>query len=344
MALWLVRAGSGGEYETKFISESRVYVTWTGLKHDLRSPKGQPELRQVLADYYPDNKPKTIMNNASQLWPFAHSMNVGDWVVLPRKTAPVVCIGEIVGDYEFHRAGSDPFFHSRKVKWLATDVPRANFSQDLLYSFGAFMTICRIARNDAEARVRAMAKNHWKPETNTDVIASHGVSLEGEADLDSDLAVIATDQLARLIKAKFKGHGLARLVGAILQAQGFEIHLSPPGPDGGVDILAAAGSLGFGELRIAVQVKSEDGAIDLAALKHLKGTMSDVKANRGMLVAWGGFKSSVEKERATSFFDVRLWNQNDIIEALLENYEKLDPEIRAELPLKQIWTVASQVE
>ena len=70
--------------------------------------------------------------------------------------------------------------------------------------------------------------------------------------------------------------------------------------------------------------------------------MSDVKANRGMLVAWGGFKSSVEKERATSFFDVRLWNQNDIMEALLENYEKLDPEIRAELPLKQIWTVAAQ--
>ena len=342
MPLWLVRAGPAGEYETKFISESRVYVTWNGLDYKLTTPKGQPELRQVLAEYYPETKPKTLMNNASQLWPFANAMAKGDWIVLPRKTQPVICIGEVVGDYEFHKTGPDPFFHSRKVKWLATEVPRTHFSQDLLYSFGAFMTICRIARNDAESRVRAMAKNHWKPETITGVIASHGVAVEGEADLDSDLAVIATDQLARMIMAKFKGHGLARLVGAILQAQGFEIHLSPPGPDGGVDILAASGSLGFGDLRIAVQVKSEDGAIDLAALKHLKGTMSDVKANRGMLVAWGGFKSSVEKERATSFFDVRLWNQNDIMEALLENYEKLDPEIRAELPLKQIWTVAAQ--
>lgn len=66
--------------------------------------------------------------------------------------------------------------------------------------------------------------------------------------------------------------------------------------------------------------------------------------NRGMLVAWGGFKSSVERERATSFFDVRLWNQNDLIEALLADYENLDPEIRAELPLKRIWTVATQEE
>ncbi|MFN7221884.1 MAG: restriction endonuclease [Burkholderiales bacterium] len=268
----------------------------------------------------------------------------GDWVVLPRKNEPTICIAEIVGDYEFHKAGPDPFFHSRKVKWLATEIPRTHFSQDLLYSFGAFMTICRIARNDAEARIRAMARNHWKPEKTSDVIAPHQTLVDDVGEVETDLSVIARDQLARMIKAKFKGHGLAQLVGAILKAQGFEIYISPPGPDGGVDILAGSGAFGFGEMRIAVQVKSEDGLIDLAALKQLKGTMADVKATRGMLVAWGGFKSSVERERATSFFDVRLWNQNDLIEALLGEYDNLDPEIRAELPLKRIWTVAAQDE
>jgi restriction system protein len=206
------------------------------------------------------------------------------------------------------------------------------------------MTICRIARNDAEARIRAMANNHWKAEKTSDVIAPHQSLADDVGEVETDLSIIARDQLARMIKAKFKGHGLAQLVGAILKAQGFEVHLSPPGPDGGVDILAASGAFGFGDMRIAVQVKSEDGPIDLAALKHLKGTMSDVKANRGMLVAWGGFKSSVERERGTSFFDVRLWNQNDLIEALLADYDNLDPETRAELPLKRIWTVAAQGE
>jgi restriction system protein len=35
MAIWLVRAGSHGEYEQKFVQEKRVYVTWEYLTHDL---------------------------------------------------------------------------------------------------------------------------------------------------------------------------------------------------------------------------------------------------------------------------------------------------------------------
>ena len=31
MAIGVVRAGSHGEYELKFIEENRVYVTWDGL-------------------------------------------------------------------------------------------------------------------------------------------------------------------------------------------------------------------------------------------------------------------------------------------------------------------------
>jgi restriction system protein len=41
------------------------------------------------------------------------------------------------------------------------------------------------------------------------------------------------------------------------------------------------------------------------------------------------------------FFKIRLWDQGDLINAVLENYERLDDEIRAELPLKRIWMVAS---
>ena len=54
--------------------------------------------------------------------------------------------------------------------------------------------------------------------------------------------------------------------------------------------------------------------------------------------------NTVDKERATQFFRVRLWDQNDLIEQLLNNYEKLDDDLRAELPLKRIWTVATQDE
>ena len=54
----------------------------------------------------------------------------------------------------------------------------------------------------------------------------------------------------------------------------------------------------------------------------------------------GAVKSWVDREEASQFFKVRLWDQNELIEQLLTHYDKLDDEIRADLPLKRIWTVA----
>ena len=39
MALWLVRAGSHGEYEQKFLEENRIYLTWHNLN---KSPAHSP--------------------------------------------------------------------------------------------------------------------------------------------------------------------------------------------------------------------------------------------------------------------------------------------------------------
>ncbi len=69
--------------------------------------------------------------------------------------------------------------------------------------------------------------------------------------------------------------------------------------------------------------------------------MNNVRADHGLLVSWGGFKQSVERERATQFFRVRLWNRNDLIENLLSNYDNLDEDLRSELPLKRIWTITA---
>jgi restriction system protein len=61
-----------------------------------------------------------------------------------------------------------------------------------------------------------------------------------------------------------------------------------------------------------------------------------------LFVSWSDFKQSVNKEEAAKFFKVRLWNQNDLIEQLLVNYDQLDQSIQAEIPLKRIWLVAAQ--
>jgi restriction system protein len=52
----------------------------------------------------------------------------------------------------------------------------------------------------------------------------------------------------------------------------------------------------------------------------------------------------VNKDEAPQFFKVRFWGQDDIIDEIFAHYDKLDEDIRAELPLKRFWTLAVQGE
>lgn len=344
MAVWLIRAGSHGEYEQKFIQEGRVYVTWDDLDLDLSRVPQRSELAAAMAQRYPDAKAKAIQNWVSQVWPFAHEMQKGDLVVLPLKSQPAIYIGEIADDYHPQKDGPNPFFHWRPVKWIGEAIPRTHFGKDLLYSFGAFLTICRIQRNNAEQRIEAMRANGWKAET---LHIQAKVTATSPADVeiaDTDLDELARDQIAALVAARFKGHGLTRLVDGILKAQGYVTYLSPEGADGGADILAGSGPLGFSEPRLCVEVKSEDSPIGREPVDKLLGAMTKFNANQGLFVAWGGFKGNVQKELASQFFRLRLWTQKELLEQLFDQYERLDEDLRAELPLKRVWMVASKDE
>ena len=339
MALWLFRAGRQGEYEKRFLDDKRVYVTWEGLRHDPSKLKSKKELLEILVETYPDSKLISLQVHVGQIWPAVREMKPGDWIVLPSKMKAALHIGEITGTYRYDANAEDPFYHYLEVKWFATDVPRSKFDQDLLYSFGAARTICQIQRNEAEARVRAMAKAGWV----STLTLPPG---DGEPPLDEpiDLERLGRDQIAKLINQKFKGHGLARLVEAILKAQGYTTYLSPPGPDKGIDILAAPGPLGFGNPRLCVQVKSSDAPADSPTLNQLIGAMQNVQADQGLLVSWGGFKSSIDKDIPAQFFRVRLWDQDALIGELLAHYEQLDEDLRSDIPLKRIWTLTIQEE
>ena len=343
MAVWLIRAGSHGEYEQKFVQEGRVYVTWDKLDVNLEKLPDRNALSSAMTQRYPDAKPRAIMNWVSQVWPFAHEIKKGDLVVLPLKTQPAISIGEITGDYHFEPRGPDPFFHWRAVKWIAEAVPRTSFGKDLLFTFGAFLTICRVQRNNAEARINAMRANGWKPEAIAAVTGEITDASDAEADR-FDLEALAQDQISQLVEARFKGHGLTRLVEAILKAQGYTTYRSPEGADGGADILAGAGPLGFGAPRLCVEVKSESSPIDRPTVDKLIGAVTKFHAHEGLFVSWSGFKTNVLKELAASFFTVRLWTQKELLEQLFSHYEQLDEDIRAELPLKRIWVVTPKDE
>lgn len=350
MALWLVRGGSYGEHEAKFISENKVCLTWSELTaNNLTSIPDYDGIKKYVTQMLPNEPARKLGNWSGQIWAFMLAMKEGDWVVMPRKKKSTIAIGEIKSKCKFDASAPDDYKQYREVKWLDAEIPRSNFDQDVLYSFGAFMTVCEIKRNDAEARVRAMASNNWHVSAVSttkarvvEITDGSTATASATEEVGVDLEQLAKDAIAKLIIQKFKGHGMARLVDAILRAQGFTTYLSPEGPDKGIDILAGSGAFGFNDPKICVQVKSGDTPADHPEFTHLIGAMQSVQAEFGLFVSWSDFKQTVNKEEAAKFFKVRLWNQNDLIEQLLENYDKLDQNIRAEIPLKRIWLVANE--
>lgn len=261
-----------------------------------------------------------------------------DLVVLPVKTTGTIAVGRVSGPYRYREDLREDTKHTRSVEWLATSVPRDNFDQDLLYSFGAFLTIGQVRRDDAEQRVLkaiGFASTPMVPDTTSD---------DADADVEGapDVSALAGEQVRQFISRRFAGHELARLVSAILEAQGFEVTQSPAGPDHGVDILAGAGPLGLDHPHMVVQVKT--GQADVDTYRALRGTMQAFSAEQGLLVAWKGFRGTVRREARPDHFTVRLWDADDLLEELAKVYERLADDIRSELPLQRVWTLLPEAD
>ena len=152
MAVWVIRAGRMGENE-EFALKNGVHSIGFGLRRKVTDFANYEELRDHLQTE--GMSVQQAAAPASQLWRFAHTMRVGEMVVLPRKRPKVIAVGRIAGDYEYSPDETQaPLPHTRRVEWTVADVPRANFALDLLRSFNSNRTIFEANRNNAEARIR----------------------------------------------------------------------------------------------------------------------------------------------------------------------------------------------
>lgn len=104
---------------------------------------------------------------------------------------------------------------------VAEAISRSNCSKDILYTFGASMTICLVQRNDAGARINAIRANNWQPESMLPAtVLLTATDEECVAEGQADLAELAWDPIACAIETTFKGHGLTLLLEAVPEAQG----------------------------------------------------------------------------------------------------------------------------
>jgi len=247
MTFWVVRAGKHGEAEAYAIENNCVVVGWDDLE-DLSAISERDALQQLVTSTYPDEPIGTIRIWTGELWAVRDRIQIGDWVAIPLKSRSALAVGRVTGPYRYVANAPPGAYHQRPVQWVRTDLPRSDVDQDLLYSLGSTLTVFRVQRNNAEERLAALVQR--RPLAPRPLSSEAEEAEQGDAELD--LEQFAADQIARYISRRFRGHELARLVAAILTAEGYQVQVARPGADGGVDIIAGTGPMGFGHPRIAV--------------------------------------------------------------------------------------------
>jgi restriction system protein len=340
MTAWVVRAGSNGETQGLALEQGLISIGWSETG-DL-SGLDKHRIRKLLEQHHPDAAVKRLAVWTGELLSFVQAIVPGDLAVLPLKGRAAIALGRVTSGYVYRPDLEDvDAVHTHSVDWLRTDVPRTAFDQTLLNTLGSTLTVFRAERNNAAAQLEAALGSGPPSETVVSQPPIIDAASSQLSDESLDLERRARDAIVSLVHARFRARDLERLVEAILIAEGFHVDRTRAGADGGVDILAGRGAHGFDSPRICVQVKSGKAPEGVKTVRELQGALKNFGAEHGLFVSWSGYTSAVYAEARRSFFQVRLWNSDDLVDALLGNYDALPAEVRAELPLKRIWAPAA---
>jgi restriction system protein len=93
---------------------------------------------------------------------------------------------------------------------------------------------------------------------------------------------------------------------------------------------------------VVVQVKTGQAGIE--EFRSLRGLVTSLAADQGLLVAWRGFKGTVRVEAKQDYFRMRLWDAEDLLTALFSVYDRLPASVRSELPLQHVWALVPSSE
>jgi restriction system protein len=349
MKAWLVRAGNTGGRDSWCLENGYAGGGWIETP-DLSAVTEPEQISQMFRENEPQLKPSAIVNYRAQLWKLRHKIQIGDLVALPLKSTHQVALGIVTGPdrYRDTEKALDRR-HILTVDWKRTDVSRTAIGQDLLYSLGAFMTICELRRNDAVYRLNNLMMKGSDPGARTNGKDSVSDAQETDPDVENELTELDLEQLGidavvSKINEKFLGHEMARLVTAILIAKGFQCEMKPPGPDGGVDILAGSGPFGLDSPKVVVQVKSQSSQVGDEVVQTLQGAMIRFSAGQALLVAWGGISKKAKSSLENAKFSIRVWDSDELISQIKKHYWEFPEALRSELPLKQIWTIVPTTE
>ncbi|MCZ7661354.1 MAG: restriction endonuclease [Xanthobacteraceae bacterium] len=142
--------------------------------------------------------------------------------------------------------------------------------------------------------------------------------------------------------ARLGPYEMQELAAALLRAMGHVTHVSPPGPDGGTDILALPDALGAGTPHIRVQVKHRTAPTGRAEIAALRGILAGARET-GLFISTGGFTPDARREASRAGARVRLIDRDEFIDLWIRHQERVPEDARARLRLVPVWFLETRV-
>lgn len=321
--IWGIHGGKTGDANALFLKKKHIGLGWEAMPDLSKLEPNRDAFKTKIAEVFPTAKPGAIPNNAGQLFRFVHEVKIGDLVAYPSKQDRQIHIGEITGSYSYAGSADIAYNHRREVKWLKS-LPRTKFSQGALYEIGSAMSFFQI-KNYADEYVAALG----------------GQAIEKPVDEDESVGIVAEeieattqDFVLKTLAQELKGHPFEDFIAHLLQKMGYKTRGVPPGPDGGVDIVASQDELGFEPPIIKVQVKSKEGSIGNPEVSALYGNVGG--GEFGLFVTLGSFTNQA-KTFARNKPNLRLIDGPALVDLVLKHYEDFDGRYKGLIPLKRVY-------
>jgi len=131
-----------------------------------------------------------------------------------------------------------------------------------------------------------------------------------------------------------------QLVAGLFRGMGYHVDwIAPPGPDGGIDIIAHVDPLGVRGPRIKVQVKRKLDKITVDGVRGFMAVLGD--SDVGIFVSTGGFTRDAQDEaRRQERRRIMLLDLKRLFDLWVEYYDKIPEAQRRLLPLRPVYYLA----
>ncbi|MGA2929898.1 MAG: restriction endonuclease [Solirubrobacteraceae bacterium] len=331
--------------ELDLIGNGFISVGWEALGDLTAIGPDKEALKQRVAQTFPNAKPGAIPVWAGVLLRFGFEMKVGDLVIYPYKPDSTLNFGRIESDY-YYEPDVELHRNRRKVQWLKTGIPRAQFSKSARYEVGSAVTLFRVKNHEAEfvAFVNGAAPAPAPDTVPAIAVAADEAAAQAEDEPNAErIETYTRDFIIETLLKELEGVRFEYFVAHLMEAMGYRTHVTQAVGDGGFDVIAHRDALGLEPPIIKVQCKRTVASIGAPDVQKLTGTLAPGGSELGLFVTLGAYSKDAQQLGRTRQ-DLRLVNGNELVDLIFEHYESFRSEWKRLLPLRRVYVVDREPE